>query len=177
MWYVLVGPIALFGFGAIAWFRACHELTTGRVSRPTFVLMLLTFGSCGAGVIAAAWSHAWLLPLSRTAALVAGISTITSGAVLCIAARLTFTFRRTWALNVDVLVTHGVYRFVRNPQVLGWFLMYCGVGLIGRSAAAITLAGVFFIECFPWILIEEKALDRGFGEQYKNYRLTARRFV
>ncbi len=139
--------------------------------------MLLAFGSCGVTVIIAAWSHAWPLPLSRTTAAVAGLVSIAAGAAIWIGARLVFTFRRTWGLKVDTLVTHGVYRFTRNPQVLGWFLMYCGFGLLGRSAAAIMLAGLFVLACVPWILIEEEALERRFGNQYKSYRLTTRRFV
>jgi len=173
----LVGALFLFGFGTSAFRRARRELSRGRVSGWTLTLMILAFAGSGGAAIGAALAHIWPLPISTTVAVVCGAAVALAGIGVCLAGRLFFTFRRAWGLEVDVLVTRGVYRWTRNPQVLGWFLIYCGAGFLGRSAAALVIAALFMIGCVPWILAEERALDERFGEAYRSYCARTPRFL
>ena len=63
------------------------------------------------------------------------------------------------------------------PQVVGWFLMYAGIALYGRSGAALVIAILFMAAFVPWILAEERALQARFGEAYTQYRKRTPRFL
>jgi protein-S-isoprenylcysteine O-methyltransferase Ste14 len=55
--------------------------------------------------------------------------------------------------------------------------MYAGVGLYGRSGAALVIAGFFMVAFVPWILAEERALVQRFGDEYRSYCGRTRRFL
>jgi protein-S-isoprenylcysteine O-methyltransferase Ste14 len=76
------------------------------------------------------------------------------------------------------LVTTGIHGWTRNPIYLGMFLLYGGIGVAAQS---------------PWILIltlplavtirygvvarEEVYLERRFGDTYRDYKASVRRWV
>ena len=158
------------GAGTIAYARARRELMTqASVSWPTFWAMCIAFVGCGAATLIAAYMGDWPLSISRGMAVALGAIVALFGLGLHVAARAQFTFRRAWGLDVDRLVTTGVYRWTRNPQLLGWFCIYAGVGFIGRSGEAILLAVIFVLGCIPWIKLEERVLQRQFGEAFREY--------
>ena len=100
------------------------------------------------------------------------------GASLYMAARIEFrSFRRTWGLVNDRLVTTGIYRFSRNPQTLGAVLFLAGVSLAGRSAVAGLLVTLLWVASWIWLPGEEKALERLFGDKYRRYRDTVPRYL
>src|SRR5438477_11092956 len=105
--------------------------------------MMIAFVVCGNVMTTAAVQSVWPIPVPGAPAMAGGVVLALAGAALCIAARVRFSFSRTWGLEMDSLVTAGAYRITRNPQLLGWFLVYCGVGLLGRSAATLVLATLF----------------------------------
>lgn len=76
------------------------------------------------------------------------------------------------------LVKNGIYRFTRNPMYLGMALVLIG-GLI-RIGNPLSILGLFF---FVWFLTqfqikpEEEALKELFGEEYKSYQRSVRRWI
>ena len=101
-----------------------------------------------------------------------------AGASLYIAARIEFrSFRRTWGLDSDRLVTTGIYRFSRNPQTLGAVLFLAGASLAGRSAVAVLLVTLLWGASLIWLPIEEKVLEHQFGDKYRGYRDAVPRYV
>jgi protein-S-isoprenylcysteine O-methyltransferase Ste14 len=104
-----------------------------------------------------AWLGAGLLAASGVTMIVAGTQRFASPE------RLTGT-------DAGELVTDGVYRWSRNPQYAGYVLVLGGAALGARSGAALPLAagaaGVFAY----WVLVEEQALERRFGDRYREYR-------
>lgn len=68
------------------------------------------------------------------------------------------------------LVAVGPYRFVRNPMLLGVFLVLIGQALLYRSllllayALGLLLAAALFVRA-----VEEPGLRRRFGEGYRRY--------
>ncbi len=94
------------------------------------------------------------------------------------AARIEFrSFRRTWGLENDRLVTTGIYRFSRNPQTVGAVLFLAGASLAGRSMVAALLVTLLWVASLIWLPVEEKALERLFGDQCRRYRNTVPRTV
>jgi protein-S-isoprenylcysteine O-methyltransferase Ste14 len=75
-------------------------------------------------------------------------------------------------------VAVGPYRYVRNPMYLGAFAVILGFGL-WMNSATILIFGL------PWLLLahffvlvyEEPVLREKFGDSYKNYCATVRRWI
>jgi protein-S-isoprenylcysteine O-methyltransferase Ste14 len=178
MAYVLGAVILLAGPGGIASLRARIEVPSqGRVSTATLLLLLAAFFGSGACAVLAARAGSWTLPFSANASRLAGGLIGFLGIALILASRLYFTFRQAWGLDFDKLITRGVYRWSRNPQVVGWFLTYVGVAVFGRSGAALLIAVLLLLAFVPWILAEERALERRFGDEYRRYCSQTRRFL
>ncbi len=97
-------------------------------------------------------------------------------AVLFRAAKTTLTPLRPTA--TARLITHGVYRFSRNPMYLGLLLMLCAWGLwLGHPAnSAVLVLFVWYITRFQ-IIPEERTLEKLFPDQFTAYRTRTRRWI
>lgn len=182
--HIVVGALLILGVGGIANLRGRRETAKAegaRLSLLTRVMMLLAFGGLGATIASAALTRAW--PLNSGAEgwagivlNIAGIPLIILGACIVIAV-FAGSRKRTWAVDTDKLATTGIYGRTRNPRALGWFLIYVGVALATGSGAVLVLAALFLLGYLPWILAEERALERHFGEEYRAYRERTPRFI
>lgn len=76
------------------------------------------------------------------------------------------------------LVTHGVYRFSRNPMYLGMLLVLLGWGLWLRHLPAALVPALFvaYMSRFQ-IQPEERALREKFGEAFRDYAARVRRWA
>ena len=111
-----------------------------------------------------------------------GLAPVAIGAVLYLWCAWDFaTFGRGTPLPLDApkqLVTHGIYRFVRNPMYVGVLLAILGQALWFGSvpilwyALAVALCFHLFV-----ILCEEPTLRRKFGESYAQYCRTVSRWI
>src|SRR5262245_7129470 len=77
-----------------------------------------------------------------------------------------------------VLIRHGLYRWSRNPMYLGTLLLLAGVAiLLGSLASMVVVIAFWAILQERFIRREERLLEETFGEQYRNYRRTVRRWL
>jgi protein-S-isoprenylcysteine O-methyltransferase Ste14 len=76
------------------------------------------------------------------------------------------------------IVSHGVYRFTRNPMYLGFALCTLGLAILVDSAWMLLAVPVGLI-LIDRIVIrrEERYLERKFGEEYLSYKRRARRWI
>ncbi|BDW81295.1 isoprenylcysteine carboxyl methyltransferase [Erythrobacter sp. Dej080120_24] len=76
------------------------------------------------------------------------------------------------------LVTGGFYRFTRNPMYLGMLLILTGIALLLASPINIAILGLFiaYITAFQ-IKPEEALLEAKFGEEYREYKQSVRRWL
>ena len=75
------------------------------------------------------------------------------------------------------VVTTGPYRFTRNPIYLGMTTIYAGIAVTGDSIWVLGfLLPVLLIMNRGVIAREEKYLDEKFGETYRQYKRTVRRW-
>ena len=97
---------------------------------------------------------------------------------MMIAAMIEFrSMQRVSGQQVDQLITTGIYRWSRHPQNVGWALAMIGIAITGRSGAGLLLAGIFSILFWIYIPIEERYLERVFGDEYRHFQeSTARLF-
>ena len=76
------------------------------------------------------------------------------------------------------LVTSGMYRFSRNPMYLGATLILLAIGLYFDDGLALLPVPLFAVYLnFFQIIPEERALDRLFGEEYRDYKKRVRRWI
>ena len=74
------------------------------------------------------------------------------------------------------LVTHGPFRWSRNPQYVGFILALAGWGLMTSSRCTLIAAAA---ACVPLLLVpcvEEPWLLEVYGEKYSAYSRTVPRF-
>jgi protein-S-isoprenylcysteine O-methyltransferase Ste14 len=76
------------------------------------------------------------------------------------------------------LVVVGLYRYVRNPMILGVFAVLLGEATVFSSLQILEWAGVFFlINTTYFILSEEPGLERRFGGDYIEYKKQVGRWI
>jgi protein-S-isoprenylcysteine O-methyltransferase Ste14 len=76
------------------------------------------------------------------------------------------------------LVIRGPYRYVRNPMIISVMLMLLAEALLFQSWPIAAWLAVFFIGnslYFP--LVEEKSLEKRFGDDYREYKAHIRRWI
>ena len=76
------------------------------------------------------------------------------------------------------LVTNGVYRFTRNPMYLAMALLYLGAALAADSVLALVLLPPLLVLVRVGVISrEERYLERRFGDEYRRYRSSVRRWL
>jgi protein-S-isoprenylcysteine O-methyltransferase Ste14 len=76
------------------------------------------------------------------------------------------------------LVVEGPYRRVRNPMITAVLAVLIGEAvLLGSSALLIWCAAFLAINSVYFVLHEEPALERRFGDEYRAYRLSVPRWI
>lgn len=104
------------------------------------------------------------------------------GAILALWAVYTFVKTRGSPVPLNPpkkLVTIGLYSQVRNPMLLGWFLMLLGLGILLNSISLIFIfTPIFILLNVVYIkTIEEKEMEKKFGEQYLKYKKSVPMFI
>jgi hypothetical protein len=76
------------------------------------------------------------------------------------------------------LVIQGPYRYIRNPMITGALLMLLAESILFLSLPIATWMTVFFIgNAIYFPLIEEKGLEKRFGDEYRNYKANVPRWL
>jgi len=154
-------------------------LSNAGVRFPPPFLFVIAFLS---GWIIDRYWHA--LPLSRflgTTRVPFGFAALALGFVLAVWGVMTFRRAKT-AIRPNVsasqLVTHGPYRFTRNPMYTGLTLQYLGgAALINSAWPIIVLPVAIFILIQTVISREEMYLSDAFGAEYAGYAANVRRWL
>ncbi len=128
----------------------------------------LRFLLSGPQVIGSPWRYLGLLPLGL-------------GAGLNVVADRLFKKYKTEVKpfrDSSALVTEGPYRFSRHPMYLGGILMLLGIGvLLGTAVPFVVVPVMFWITTLRFVVPEEAAMERQFGERYLDYKRRVRRWI
>lgn len=79
--------------------------------------------------------------------------------------------------TVGELRTGGLYRYTRNPQVVGYVVTFVGLGLLADSVLVAGLVGTVVVWLPATVFAEEPWLHEQYGESYDEYRRGVPRFV
>jgi len=78
---------------------------------------------------------------------------------------------------VDQMITKGVYKISRHPMYLATFFICLGTGIAGASWLFILLT-IIMQYCFHHeALVEERYCIKMYGDEYKDYMNTVRRWI
>ena len=92
----------------------------------------------------------------------------------------------TWAVRTaagndlerpDQLIDNGPYAFSRNPMYVAWTLGYLGVALVAGTAWPLLLLPAVLVVTQVVVLREERSLERRFGDAYRSYKASVRRYL
>ncbi len=121
----------------------------------------------------------WLMPVNEAAALAAGALIFIVGVILLPMGMVEFhSLRRSTGQDISKLITSGIYRWSRNPQFVGWFLMLLGISIAGRSGFALALTMVFAVILHLYTTrLAEPYLEHLYGEEYRRYMASAPRYI
>ena len=76
------------------------------------------------------------------------------------------------------LVVRGLYRYVRNPMILGVLIVLLGEALALKSQNILIWAASFFvINTIYFIVYEEPDLEDRFGDEYREYKKNVSRWL
>ena len=77
-----------------------------------------------------------------------------------------------------VLITNGIYKYIRHPGYLSDFLIFIGVALAMNNLIPIIIIPITFTVAYAYrIRIEEKMLLEIFGKQYSEYQKTSKLMI
>jgi protein-S-isoprenylcysteine O-methyltransferase Ste14 len=126
----------------------------------------------------------WFLPLPVLPAVVA--RTIALPLLAIAAALLAWSFARFWRARTSVLpfrpstalVIEGPYRFTRNPMYLAMLCVYSGTALWFGLTGPLLVAPLVMLAVGRIVIArEERYLTRAFGDEYRRYRASVRRWL
>ncbi len=110
-----------------------------------------------------------------------GMIAIVFGAAIVLSAQGLFlrfkTSSRPWKAS-SALIVEGVYRWTRNPMYLAMALIYAGIAmLLDSGTQACLLFPLLFVIQKEVIEREERYLEGKFGEEYRAYKASVRRWI
>lgn len=129
-------------------------------------------------VVLAAVESTWHFSLPTPVAVGCGIVLAAAGGAIYLSAAYAFrSVKRMSGLDSTRLVTEGIYRWSRNPQLVGWTLVLVGLGLVRGSAMVLLLTFVAWLSYRLCLPLEEELLRHLFGEAYELYRQRTHRYL
>lgn len=175
LWIFILLTLMLLG-AAYAVFRLSvrrEYLLRGQLTWMTSMLQLLAF----AGLMAfpylfnpPEWTLSWMLagPTSRQQQML-GLGIILLGFLVAFGTMGWFGMRRAFGFEAKGLITTGPYRFTRNPQILGGYLIVIGVTVQWPSWFAIIWLILYGVSGHWMVVTEEEHLQSLPGEEYAHY--------
>ena len=116
------------------------------------------------------WPWFWRLSGPTTPAIQwIGLGLICLGFLVAFGTMAWFGIERAFGLIVGDFITQGPYRYTRNPQILGGYLMTIGIVLQWPSLQAIVWLVMYGLISHWMVITEEEHLARIFGEEFQKY--------
>ncbi len=102
---------------------------------------------------------------------------IAGGSLLLWAFKAFRSARRVAGAELDGLISSGPYRYMRNPQYVGSVIALLGITLIQGSLHLLAFTALQATIFHFLALLEERELERRFGEEYLEYRRKTPRYI
>lgn len=102
------------------------------------------------------------------------------GLLICRIAQV--TIGKSWRVGIDEnakpgLITHGIYKYMRNPTYTGLYLLCAGVWILNPTFLYSYWILVFFIIMEFQVRCEEEYLQTQYGKEYLDYCKQTKRYI
>jgi len=171
---LLLGALLAAAFFVFARVRADYR-AHGALTRPVAILQtayFFAYALCSYVFLDSRLSHItlvkWLLPLAVLLML---------GGVLMVAFSMPFLGSQSFGHKVGGLRTSGLYRYSRNPQLVGGFLFVAGYAMLWPSWAGAAWAAAWLLIAHWMVMGEEEHLQKVFGDEYRAYCARTPRYL
>lgn len=84
---------------------------------------------------------------------------------------------RSFGHQVGRLRTNGLYKYSRNPQLVGGFILIIGYAMLWPSWKGLLWASLWLIITHWMVRGEEEHLENVFGDEYRNYSDRTPRYI
>jgi protein-S-isoprenylcysteine O-methyltransferase Ste14 len=116
------------------------------------------------------WPYVWSCqPHAPLPIAILGYFIIGAGVILGFGSMLWLGVKRSFGQKATGLFQTGPYRFSRNPQVIGGFLIASGIALLWPSWYALGWVILWIVTFHLMVLTEEEHLQKIFGVKYEHY--------
>jgi protein-S-isoprenylcysteine O-methyltransferase Ste14 len=125
----------------------------------------------------------WLSPITwmnSSMLIIIGIALLVLALIWVLVAQL--QMGDSWRIGIDdksesALVQHGLFGISRNPIFLGMLIMLIGLLLILPTAATLAVTALGFVLIHVQVRLEEDFLAKKYGEDYRKYQMSVRRWI
>lgn len=141
--------------------------TLGRLSRPVAILQVAYF--CAYALASYAFLDSRLSQISTAGLLFPLALVLMIIGLLLVAFSMPFLGQRSFGREVGGLRTGGLYRYSRDPQLVGGFLFIAGYALLWPSWRGALWAALWLVIAHLMVRGEEAHLEAVFGDEYRDY--------
>ncbi len=168
----LLSAVLLLAFAYLVFYRVVAQdyLKKGRLSwlaSALQLLVLVAFFLFPYLYMPSEWAWDWL-PNGTWNRLIAFVLAST-GVLLAFGTMIWFGLKRAFGLEAKGIVTTGLYRYTRNPQIIGAWLMVLGVFAYLPSLYNVGWVLIWALISYWMVVNEESYLRRLYGEEYERY--------
>ena len=190
IYFLLFFGLAMFWRSYIAWKRTGinpYKLGNGDTVHD-FVGKLFRLTLIATALIVFVFSfmdqyYEWLSPIAwmnSSVLMILGITLLILALIWVLVAQL--QMGDSWRIGIDeesksVLVRHGLFGVSRNPIFLGMLVMLMGLLLLLPTAVTLTVTALGIVLIHVQVRLEEAFLTEKYGEEYRKYQTSVRRWI
>jgi protein-S-isoprenylcysteine O-methyltransferase Ste14 len=162
---------AFFVFGRVRSDYRAH----GNLSHPIAILQVAYF--CVYALASYAFLDARLSQVNTAGLLFPLALVLMLMGFLLVIFSMPFLGQRSFGREVGTLRTRGVYRYSRNPQLVGGFFFIVGYAMLWPSWEGALWASLWLVIAHLMVRGEEEHLERIFGDECRSYCLRMPRYL
>ena len=190
VYFLLFFGLAMFWRSYIAWKRTGinpYKLGNGDTVHD-FVGKLFRLTLIATALIVFVFSfmdqyYEWLSPIAwmnSSYLIIIGVALLVLALIWVLVAQL--QMGDSWRIGIDeesksALVQHGLFGVSRNPIFLGMLVMLLGLLLLLPTAVTLTVTALGIVLIHVQVRLEEAFLTEKYGEDYRKYQMSVRRWI
>ncbi len=171
-WFLVSSAIfLLFGFWVFRVVVRTDYLENFRLSPKSYLLELSVFAihaNLPYLFLPVKWNEIPELPMNQVLVFCSAVL-LGVGLIILIAAWFGLGTGTSFGQDRNKLKTSGIYRYSRNPQLLGYGFVLFGITLLWSSWPLWGWLGLYLVVSFFMIQSEEEFLNVRYGESYQQY--------
>jgi len=142
-----------------------------KLSPISYMLEIIVFGIHANAIyliLPTSWPNMPQLPDSQVVRIISAIIFVI-GVVILFVAWFGLGTKSSLGMDKNKLKTGGVYKYSRNPQLVGYGIMLVSISILFFSWLTIIWILLYLIASYFMVKSEEEFLEQKYGQEYKEY--------